>query len=175
MSEDSSTIIQKDSVVAFHYRLFEVDETGGKGREIETSFGESPVVYLHGHNNIVRGLEKAMDKHQTNDEFSLTITPEEGYGLRDEKAIQRIPCKHIHQFKKGKIFKPGEIVTVETNQGARQVMVLKAGKFNVDVDFNHPLAGASLHYEIKIEEVRMATAEELSHGHAHGPGGHHHH
>ncbi len=166
--------IEKNSVVGFHYRLFAVDAEGEKAEELESSFASTPVVYLHGHNNIVSGLEKAMVGKTKDQEFSLTISPEEGYGLRDDKAIRRIPSKHVHQYKKGKTFRPGEVVTVEMNQGARQVMVLKAGKFNLDVDFNHPLAGAALHYEIKIEEVRTATAEELAHGHAHGPGGHHH-
>lgn len=166
--------IKKNTVVTFHYRLFQATENGEVGDLLESSEGEEPVVYLHGHKNIVRGLETAMEGREKNEEFSVTIGPEEGYGLRNNDAVQRVPSKHIHQYKKGKTFRPGQVVTVQTNQGARQVVVLKSGKFNVDVDLNHPLAGQSLHYEIKIADIRQATAEEIAHGHVHGPGGHHH-
>ena len=69
---------------------------------------------------------------------------------------------------------PGMVVTVQTDQGSRNMVVIKAGKFNVDVDMNHPLAGATLHYELKVDSVREASAEEVTHRHVHGPGGHHH-
>ena len=64
---------------------------------------------------------------------------------------------------------------VNTSHGQREVMVLKVGRFNIDVDTNHPYAGKTLTYDIEVGEVRDATAEEVAHGHAHGPGGHHHH
>ena len=70
--------------------------------------------------------------------------------------------------------KVGQVVSVNTDQGTRQVQILKVGKFNVDVDTNHPLAGIELQFDIDIKEVRQATDEELAHGHAHGPGGHQH-
>jgi FKBP-type peptidyl-prolyl cis-trans isomerase SlyD len=173
-NENADNVVSKNSVVTFHYQLFSVEDAGERGELMESSYDDSAVVYLHGHNNIVRGLETAMSGRGSGEGFSVTISPEQGYGLRSDEAVQRIPCKHVHEYKKGKTFRPGQVVTVQTNQGARQVIVLKAGKFNLDVDFNHPLAGETLHYEIKIEDVRQATAEELSHGHAHGPGGHHH-
>lgn len=166
--------VSKDMVVTFHYRLYSVDDEGNTGKQLETSYDATPVTYLHGHNNIVPGLERAMADKANGAEFSITLQPDEAYGQRNDKAVQRVPAKHIHEYKKGKTFRPGQVVTVQTNQGGRQVVVLKAGKFNVDVDFNHPLAGAALYYEIKIEDLRAATAEELAHGHAHGPGGHHH-
>jgi len=66
------------------------------------------------------------------------------------------------------------VVSVQTNQGVRQVTVVKVGKFNVDADTNHPLAGKTLTFDIEIMEVRAASAEEKAHGHAHGVGGHQH-
>ena len=179
MSQDSGSEtkiagIGKDSAAAFHYRLFEVDDDGKPGECVETTFDDDPAAYLHGHGNIVRGLEQALAGRVVGDQFSITITPEEGYGPRNEDAVRRVPSKHVYEFKKGKTFRPGQVVTVETKQGARQVVVVKAGKFNLDVDFNHPLAGKTLAYEIKVVDVRMASAEEISHGHVHGPGGHHH-
>ena len=166
--------IARGSVVSFHYKLHKINADDSVGDLIESSEGGTPVVYLHGHHNIIRGLETAMLGRAPNETFSLTIKPEDGYGLRNNDAVRRVPVKHVYQHKKGKMFRPGEIVTVQTNQGQQQVVVVKPGKFNVDVDFNHPLAGVSLHYEITIEDVRPATSEELAHGHAHGPGGHHH-
>ena len=169
-----TTLIGPDTVVTFHYRLYNSDGAGGAGEFIESSEGEDPVVYLHGHNNVVKGLEAAMQGRRSGETFTVTISPDEGYGPRNDNAVQRVSCKHLHEYRKNKVFRPGEIVTVQTHHGPRQVVVIKAGKFNVDVDLNHPLAGATLYYDISIADVRPASAEELAHGHAHGPGGHHH-
>ena len=173
-NNQAGTAIGKDSVVTFHYTLYQANDDGKAGKQLESSAGGNPVAYLHGHKNIVRGLEAAMEGRTIGEEYSLLITPEQGYGLRNDDAVRRVPSKHIYEYKKGKNFRPGQVVTVQTNQGQRQVVVVKPGKFNVDVDFNHPLAGTTLFYEIKIEDVRPATQEELAHGHAHGIGGHHH-
>lgn len=105
--------------------------------------------------------------------FKVIVQPADGYGLRNESLKQRIPIKHLHVKKKARLH-PGQIVTVDTEQGHRQVTILKVGKFNVDVDSNHPFAGKVLNFEIEILDVRSATSEELAHGHAHGVGGHHH-
>lgn len=163
-------IIDKDKVVSFHYRLTEEN-----GQEIENSYDGEPVLFLQGHKNIVAGLEKAMEGKQAGDKFSATVAPAEGYGERNEANQQRIPIKHLHGDKKSKAkLRPGMVVSVETEQGPRQVTVVKAGKFNVDVDSNHPLAGRTLVFEVEVVDVREATAEETSHGHAHGVGGHQH-
>ena len=163
-------IIDKNKVVSFHYRLA---EEGGK--EIENSHGGEPMLFLKGHNNIVAGLEKAMEGKQAGDTFSVTVPPSEGYGERNEGNQQRIPIKHLHGDKKSKAkIRAGMVVSVETEDGPRQVTVVKAGKFNVDVDSNHPLAGRTLVFDVEVVDVREATAEEASHGHAHGVGGHQH-
>ena len=70
--------------------------------------------------------------------------------------------------------RPGQILGFQTERGPVQVTVLKVGRFNIDVDANHPLAGQSLTFDVEVTGVRDATQEELSHGHAHGPGGHDH-
>ena len=108
---------------------------------------------------------------QAGDCFSVTLKPDQAYGYRREDAVQRIPIK---QLSRRKNLKPGAVVTVQTSQGPLDVTVIKAGKFMVDVDANHPLAGRTLTFDIDIVEVRDATEEELAHGHAHGDGGHHH-
>jgi len=164
--------ISNDKVVTFHYQL-----RNEQNEPLESSHdgnGE-PVAYLHGHGNIVPGLEKAMAGRQAGESFEVSVAPEEGYGLRKEGAVQRVPVKHLlGDRKQNAKLKPGMVVSINTEQGARQVVVVKAGKFNVDVDVNHPLAGQSLKFEIDIQEVREASDEERAHGHAHGPGGHHH-
>ena len=86
--------------------------------------------------------------------------------------MQRVPLKHLTS--RGKL-EPGQVVAVNTNQGQRAARVVKVGHFNVDLDLNHPLAGKTLVFDVEIIDVRAATAEELQHGHAHGPGGAHDH
>jgi FKBP-type peptidyl-prolyl cis-trans isomerase SlyD len=165
MTSDS-TIIGDKSVVSFHYTLR--DDTGTFN---ESSEKASPVVYLHGAGNIVPGLEKELVGKKSGDKLTATVTPEQGYGQRNENAVQRVPLKHLAT--RGPI-SVGQMVVVNTREGGRQARVLKVGHFNVDLDLNHPLAGRTLTFDIEIVEVRAATDEELAHGHAHGPHGHGH-
>ena len=165
MSENTMTIAD-DSVVSFHYTLR--DDAGSIN---ESSEGGSPVVYLHGRNAIVPGLERELTGKKSGDKFTATVTPEEGYGLRNESAVQRVPLKHLAT--RGPIV-AGQMVVVNTRDGGRQARVVKVGHFNVDLDLNHPLAGRTLEFDIEIVDVRAATEDELAHGHAHGPDGHGH-
>lgn len=158
--------ISDNKVVQFHYTL--KDE---QGQEIESSIGSDPLAYLHGHKNMIIGVEKALTDKQAGDKFSVTVAPVDGYGERDENAIQRVPAKHLQGAKK---WRAGMQAVVETEQGPRQVTVIKAGRFMVDVDVNHPLAGKTITFDIEVIDVREATEDEISHGHAHGVGGHQH-
>ena len=156
--------INNKKVVSFHYIL-----KNDQGEEIESSRErENPMIYLHGAGNIIPGLEKAMEGKAAGDQFEVTVGPAEAYGERNEGAIQRVPAKH---FGEGRRLKPGQLVILNTQQGPRQVTVLKVGRFNIDVDANHPLAGQSLTFDVEVTDVRDATEEEVSHGHVHGPGG----
>lgn len=158
--------ITKDIVVQFHYTLSDQD-----GAEIEKTQGGDPMAYLHGYNNVIPGLEKAMEGKSDAETFSVTIEPEDAYGERKDVPTQRIPIKHLKGARK---WKPGMMAWISTEQGNRQVMLVKVGKFNADCDVNHPLAGKTLTFNVDIVELREATAEEKQHGHAHGVGGHHH-
>ncbi|MCB1746811.1 MAG: peptidylprolyl isomerase [Gammaproteobacteria bacterium] len=158
--------IEKDRVVSFHYVLRDAE-----GAEVERSGPDEPMLYLHGHEGIVPGLEAAMSGRAAGDRFTVTLSAEEGYGPRHADALQRIPMKAV--MTRGKL-KPGQVIAVNTEHGPRQVTVVKAGKFVVDVDVNHPLAGRALSFEVEIVDVREASAEEKAHRHAHGPGHHHH-
>lgn len=158
--------ITKDKVVQFHYTIKDAE-----GEQVDTSRTGDPMAYLHGHDNMIVGVEKALDGKQAGDKFSVTVEPSEGYGERQEDAVQRIPTKHLQG---AKVWKPGMVAVVHTEQGARQVTVLKVGRFMVTCDLNPPLAGKTLDFDLEVVDVRDATEEEISHGHAHGVGGHQH-
>jgi FKBP-type peptidyl-prolyl cis-trans isomerase SlyD len=158
--------ISSNKVASFHYSLFDQ-----AGKQIETTRDEEPSVFLVGADNVLPGLEQAMLGKQAGDRFSVSLEPHLAYGLRQNNKSQRIAAKYLKH--EGKL-KPGQIVRIDSNQGIKTATVLKVGKFSVDVDFNHPLAGQTISFDIEITAVRDATAEELAHGHAHGIGGHSH-
>lgn len=158
--------IESESVVRFHYTL-----RGEAGEELESSRGGEPSVYLHGANNVMRGLESAMTGKAAGDVFSATLAPAEAYGIRNPEKVQRVPVKHL--VFKGKL-QAGKVVQLNTGEGMRAVTVLKVGRHSADIDTNHPLAGQALTFDVEILDVRAATADELAHRHAHGPGGHQH-
>jgi FKBP-type peptidyl-prolyl cis-trans isomerase SlyD len=155
--------IHQNSVVTFHYTL-----SGEDGQTLETTREREPMLYLHGAGNIIPGLEKAMDGRSAGDSFSVTVAPEEAYGPRAPSKVQRVPAKHFPQPKK---LKPGQVVRLNTRRGPMQAVVLKVGRFNIDIDVNHPLAGRTLTFDVEIVDVRDATPDEIAHRHAHGPGG----
>ncbi len=158
-------IIKKDCVVQFHYRVNDGDT------ELESTYNEEPMLYLHGHQNLLPALEEAMEGKNIDEEFEITLPPAKAYGERTETEPRRIPIKHL--LTKGKL-KPGMIVRVNTKDGPAEAVVVKVGLKNVDLDTNHPYAGKTLTFAVKILDVREASPEELAHGHAHGIGGHHH-
>lgn len=158
--------IVKNTVVRFHYTLKNDEE-----QIIESSAGKEATAYLQGHGGMIRGVQLALEGKQAGDKFSVTVHPQDGYGERRSDSIQSMPVKHLAGAKK---WRPGMIATVQTEHGQRQVSIVKMGKFMAKVDTNHPLAGQILHFDIEILDVREGTPEEISHGHAHGEGGHHH-
>jgi FKBP-type peptidyl-prolyl cis-trans isomerase SlyD len=157
--------IEDGKVVQFHYDLYIND------KQIESSRNAEPMAYLHGAKNIISGLEEALAGQQAGAHVDTTISPEKGYGLREDNRIQRISAKYLKHA--GKL-KAGMQVQVSTDQGNRLVTVVKVGLKTVDVDGNHPLAGETLRFVVDIVDIRDATAEEKAHGHAHGVGGHQH-
>jgi FKBP-type peptidyl-prolyl cis-trans isomerase SlyD len=166
--------ISKGTVVQFHYRIKDLD-----GKELESNFGELAVAYLHGYNNMMPGIEKSLESMSKSDLLEVELEAAETYGEIQTNSEQRIAVKHlIGSEKNGSVKKPkwkaGMIAVVNSEQGQREVTILKAGKFMVTIDTNHPLAGKTLQFELQVEHVRAATDEEIEHGHAHGDGGHHH-
>lgn len=159
-------IVEHNKVVTFHYTLRTVS-----GDFTESSEKGEPVAFLTGHNNILPALEAAMSGKALGETIEVTLEPRDAYGERRENAVQRVPVKHLAQ--KGKLV-PGMAVKVNTADGYKDATIIKVGRFNVDLDTNHPLAGKRLNFQIVIHSIRDATEEEVAHGHAHGAGGHHH-
>ena len=158
--------ISKGKVVSIHYAL-----NDAAGEVLESSRGEAPLEYLHGHGNIIAGLEKALDGKTAGDKLKAVIPPEDGYGVRDEAMVKRLP---ISSFQNQDEVQVGAQFQAETSQGPRLATVTEMDGENVTVDLNHPLADQTLSFDIEVVAVREATEEELSHGHAHGPEGHDH-
>jgi len=158
--------IEKNRVVTLHYTL--LDE---QGNVVESSNGRAPLTYLHGKGNLIPGLERALAGKTAGDKLDVTVAPEQAYGPRDERLVQVVPR---HRFGSGEGLAAGMQVRTNGPQGPRVVTVVKVERDFVTVDGNHPLAGRTLRFSVEVEDVRKATHEEVSHGHVHGPGGHHH-
>jgi FKBP-type peptidyl-prolyl cis-trans isomerase SlyD len=157
--------VAKDKVVGIDYTLKDA-----KGAVIDSSKGK-PLAYLHGHGGIIPGLEQALEGKSEGEQLQVVVPPEQGYGLRDESALIYIPRKTFGKMK----VERGKKVELSTDHGTQIVTIVSLQRETVRVDANHQLAGQTLHFDVKIVSVRDATPEEISHGHAHGAGGHHHH
>ena len=160
--------IGNQSVVSFHFTL-----KNDKGQVIESSVGQEPLVYLHGVGSIVPGLEEALTGRKVGEKLNVVLPPEKAYGMRDERLVQKIPKK---EFTNVQDLKVGMQFQMETQNGGMIILTVSGLEGDqVVVDGNPELAGQTLHFDIEVTEVREATKEEIAHGHAHGPGGHHHH
>jgi len=153
-------------VASFHYTL-----TNGHGDVLDSSVGREPLTYLQGKGNIVAGLEKAMAGKSTGDKFEVDVSPEEGYGVRQQGMIQVVPRS---AFQGIDTLEPGMQFQSQGSHGPMSVVVTAIDGDQVTVDGNHPLAGETLHFAIEVTDVREASVEEVLHGHVHGAGGHHH-
>jgi FKBP-type peptidyl-prolyl cis-trans isomerase SlyD len=160
-------IIANDCVVAFHYTL-----TDDNGTVIDSSKGQDPLTYLHGHGGIIPGLENELTGKTIGDAMKVVVQPADGYGELNPELIQPVPraaFQGVDQIEVGMQFQ------AQGQGGQMQTVVVKeVDDENVTVDANHPLAGQVLNFDVSIEAVRAASEEELSHGHVHGAGGHQH-
>ena len=155
-------IIRENCVVSLHYTL-----TDDEGDELDSSAGQDPLVYLHGSRNIISGLERALSGRQVGDEFEVTVQPEDAYGTVKEELIQSVPREAFAGFddlREGMQFQTDG----SDGQPSLNIIVREVGDDVVVIDANHPLAGQVLHFDVRVEDVREATADEIAHGHAHG-------
>ena len=156
--------IIKDSVVSIDYTL-----TDSTGSVLDSSKETGPLSYIHGNENIIAGLEKALDGKKTGDAFKVTVPAAQAYGERDESLVVEVP---IERFQGAGTVEEGMQFEAETAEGSRLVTVTKVSDKTVTVDANHPLAGMELNFDVSITDVREASAEELEHGHVHGAHAH---
>ncbi len=167
MSDEKKTV-QQDDVVSIDYTL-----TDSQGNVIDSSEGAEPLEYLHGHNNLIPGLESELTGMAVGDEKQVTVAPEDAYGPRQEDATQIIPTD---AFPPDMQVEPGMALEMrDTTTGqVFEVYVTEIRPEGVVVDFNHPLAGVTLNFDVKVVGIRPATPDEIAHGHVHSAGHHHH-
>ena len=158
--------VAEKTVVGIHYKL-----TNDDGQVLDSSENKAPLVFIHGIGMLIPGLEKALVGKTKGDQLNVSISPEEGYGVKDPALTQKVPKAQFEESEKIEI---GTQFQVDTEQGAIIVTVTEVGDDEVTVDGNHPLAGMTLHFDVTVDEVREATEEEIAHGHVHGEGGHDH-
>ncbi|MFQ5626477.1 MAG: peptidylprolyl isomerase [Methyloligellaceae bacterium] len=147
-------------VVSFHYTL-----TNGDGEQLDSSSGKDPLKYLHGASNIVPGLEQALNGKKAGDALKVSVQPKDGYGEVNPEMVQIVPRSAFDGVDE---IRPGMQFQAEGAQGQVQLITVEeVTDEGIKVNGNHPLAGQVLHFDVTIEDVREASEEELSHGHAH--------
>ena len=162
MSADS---VQNDVVVSMEYTLRVDDEV------IDSSIGQEPLEFLAGHGNIITGLEREMIGMKVGDSKDVVVTPSDGYGEYDEEAFMDVPRG---EFPQDMPVEEGLELTVRDDSGqSRYARVDNIEGETVRLNFNHPLAGDELHFNVKVVSLREPTEEELDHGHVHQAGHNH--
>jgi FKBP-type peptidyl-prolyl cis-trans isomerase SlyD len=159
--------IGNETVVTIHYTL-----TDAKGVVLDSSAGEEPLSFVHGAGTMIPGLEKALLGKSPGESMKISVAPADGYGLRDEGLVQKVPRKNfpVEDVEVGMHFQ------TRSPNGPRIITVLATDDENITVDANHPLAGATLNFDVQVLEVRAATPEDLmpSCGSCETCSGHHH-
>jgi FKBP-type peptidyl-prolyl cis-trans isomerase SlyD len=153
-------VIEKDRVVTIGYKLRD-----SEGEIIDSSEDSDPLVYLHGNENIIPGLEKHLHGKVEGDLVDCVIPAEEAYGLRDESLVFTVGKA---EFGPDASIEPGMQFEAHGQNGAQVVTVVGIVDDDVTIDANHPLAGEELHFHVEVKGIREATAEELERGHVHG-------
>jgi len=158
-----SLLIGENSVVTVNYTL-----TDDAGKVLDSSDGSKPMVYLHGAGSIVPGLEKALVGKGAGESLKVRVEPAEAYGELIPDGIKTIERS---AFEGVDVVEVGMAFDAEAPDGTEQhIVVTKVEDDAVTIDINHPLAGVTLNFDIKILSVREATKEELEHGHSHEDG-----
>lgn len=155
-------IIEKDNVGIIEYVL-----TDSEGEQLDASDG-NPLAYLHGHGNLIPGLEAELEGKTAGDKFKATIPAAAAYGERIEALVQTVPNSMFQGVEELEI---GMRFEAQSEQGMHSVEITHIDGDQITVDGNHPLAGLDLTFAVEVKEVRAATEDEIDHGHAHGVGG----
>lgn len=159
--------IEKNKVVSIAYTLKDRN-----GNVLDSSEENGDLSYLHGHQNIVEGLEDALEGKVVGDRVEATVSPEKGYGVRNEELIFTVPKDKMPD----EPLEVGMQFAAADKDGNQHVVTLvEMGDSEVTLDANHPLAGETLHFDVTVSEIRDAQKIEIEHGHVHDPDHHHHH
>lgn len=156
----TNLIVKDDLVVGLNYTL-RLDD----GEVIDSSADREPLEFLQGHGQIIPGLEQELYGMAVGDEKSVEVAPEDGYGEHDPDAYQVVP---VETFPADLQLTPGKRLNMRDQSG--EVLAAYVAEIRSDgvlLDFNHPLAGEALIFDVKIASLREPTSEELAHGHAH--------
>lgn len=156
----------KNTVVSLDYTL-----KNNAGHVMDSSEGHEPLVYLHGAGFLIPGLEQEIEGMEKGQAKTVVVQPENGYGIRQEELLY-VVSKSGFQGEEEMVV--GMQVELDTDNGPALAFISKIDGEDVTLDLNHPLAGEVLTFDIKIADIREATADEIDHGHVHGPHGHHH-
>lgn len=158
--------IANQKVITIDYTL-----TDEEGEVLDSSEHDGPLTYLHGFGNIVPGLESALEGKTVGDALKVVVAPDDAYGERNESLVQAVPRD---EFPDGEIA-VGMRFRADSPAGSKVLTVIALTDSEVTVDANHPLAGRTLSFDVKVRGIRDATQEELDHGHVHDGDHHHHH
>ena len=161
--------IEQNKVVSIHYTLKDED---GKVMD-STRDREEVLAYIQGIGNLVVGLENELEGKEKGYSNSVSIAPNLAFGDYDEKHLQVVPLEGFNSDG-DETLQIGMQVQVESNEGPKIAVVKSIEGEDVTLDLNHPLAGATLNFDVEVMDVRDATKDEIAHGHAHGVGGHQH-
>jgi FKBP-type peptidyl-prolyl cis-trans isomerase SlyD len=151
--------VEKNKVVTIDYVL-----KNDAGEILDSSEANGALPYIHGTGSLVPGLERELEGRSPGDAISAVVEPEDGYGEYEADAIFEVPKKNLEGL--GEI-EEGTSFHAETDEGIQLLTVKEIKATTVLVDANHPLAGETLHFEVKIVDIREASPEELEHGHVH--------
>ena len=164
--------INPQHVVSLTYDLY-VDQEDGTEALTESATEEQPLTFLFGAGQMLPKFEENLSSLSTGDAYEFRLSAADAYGEYDEEAVANLP---MEMFSGAEVPEIGSVLPLQDNNGNRfQGQVVSVAEDSVIVDLNHPMAGQQLHFKGNILNVRPATAEELSHGHAHGADGHHEH
>jgi len=167
--------VGNQKVVSLTYELREENENGEMIQKVDA---DRPFVYLFGVGGLLPKFEQSLEGLSAGDKFSFSMEASESYGEHTEEAIIDLEKSifEIDGIVDEDLLTIGNQITMQDNHGnPLEGIVLEVNEDTVKMDFNHPLAGMDLHFSGEILEVREASEDEMSHGHAHGPDGHHHH
>jgi FKBP-type peptidyl-prolyl cis-trans isomerase SlyD len=158
-AQSELTKVAKDLVVSLEYTLT-VD-----GEVIDSSEENGPIDYIQGHENIIAGLESALDGMKVGEAKKVNVKAKDAYGEYDPEAVEEVP---LSEFPNDIPLEVGvELAVEDEDEGPISAVIEEVGKDSVTLNFNHPLAGKDLNFDVKILSIRAATAEELEHGHIH--------